>query len=57
MKIIYDPKQKMYSVQIEGQETTTLINTSDIVEARESFVEQMAWLFNTTVNKALKDYD
>lgn len=53
MKIIYDDKQKMYLVVIESPETATWINTDDIVEAREEFIERMTWLFNNAVCEEL----
>lgn len=55
MKIIYDNNQKQYFVALEGSETVTFINTKDIVEAREEFIERMTWLFNEAICKSLKD--
>ena len=53
MKIVYDKHQEVYLVALEESETVTLINTKDIVEARESFLEQMKQLFNCTICKEL----
>lgn len=54
MKIIFDDRQNCYFILIEYPETETWINTSDIVKAREEFVERMTWMFNETVCEKLK---
>lgn len=54
MKVIYDKEQKMYVVELEPLEMTTIINTDDIVDAREIFVDCMKHLFNEAINKQLK---
>ena len=55
MKIIYDNHREIYLVTLENSENVTLINTSDIVEAREEFIKCMTRLFNDAVCKALKE--
>lgn len=55
MKIIYEPNQAVFLVEIEYPETETWINTSDIIEAREEFVNRMAWLFDNTVREKFRD--
>lgn len=57
MKIIYDEKREMYLIQISDEEAETWIDTNDIVEAREKFIEQMIWLFNQTICDSLKNND
>lgn len=55
MKVIYEPHQGMYLVEIKEPETVTWINTRDIVEAREEFIKMMTRLFNDAICEALKD--
>lgn len=55
MKVIYDKQQDRYIVELEGYENITVLNTSDIVEAREIFIGHMTSLFNNAVNNQLKD--
>ena len=55
MKIIYEPNQEVFLVEIEYPETETWINTSDIVEVREEFVNRMAWLFDNAVREKFRD--
>jgi hypothetical protein len=55
MRIIYDRHQQIYGVRIEEPETVTIINTTDIVEAREEFIKCMTRLFNDAVCKKLED--
>lgn len=55
MKVIYEPHQEMYLIQIEEPETATWINTNDIVVAREEFIKMMTRLFNDAVCESLKD--
>ena len=54
MKIIYETNQNVYGVRIEPSETVTILNTDDIVEAREEFISKMKWLFNEAIRKKLK---
>ena len=54
MRVVYDDKQNIYVVELEDFEKTTLINTSDIAEAKEYFIENMTRLFNDAVNERLK---
>ena len=56
MRIIYEFNQNVYGVQIEPSETVTILNTDDIVEAREEFISKMKWLFNEAIRQKLK-YD
>lgn len=53
MKIVYDNYQELYLVALEEPETLTWINTKDIVEARERFLEHMTRWFNDTICKEL----
>lgn len=55
MKVIYDDKENRYIVNLENYENITVLNTNDIVEARERFVERMESLFNDAVRDQLKD--
>ncbi len=55
MKVIYDPDGELYVIKLENSETTTLINTRDIVEAREEFVKCMTRLFNDAICEKLKN--
>ena len=55
MKVIYDDEQEVYIVKLEDFENTTIINTDDIVEARERFIKGMTTLFNDAICDALKD--
>ena len=55
MKVIYDDKENRYIVNLENYENITVLNTNDIVEARERFVERMESLFNDAVREQLKD--
>lgn len=57
MKVIYDDKEKRYIVSLENYENITVLNTNDIVEARERFVERMESLFNDAVCEQLKDIE
>lgn len=56
MKVIYDSDDELYVIKLENSETTTLINTRDVVEAREEFVKCMTKLFNDTICEKLKDW-
>ena len=55
MKVIYDKEQGAYRVDFERFEPPLLLNTDDIVEARELFIKHMTFLFNDTVSEQLKD--
>ena len=54
MKIIYDGKECRYIANLEDYENITILNTDDIVEAREYFVEHMTSLFNNALCEQLK---
>lgn len=54
MKIIYGEREEAYVIQLSEAERVTIVNTSDIVEAREYFLKSMTRLFNDAVNKSLK---
>jgi hypothetical protein len=54
MKITYDNDSKMYFITFDPNETVTYINTDDIVEARDEFIEKMKWMFNQAVREKLK---
>ena len=55
MKIIYDMNQHVYCVKVEYPETITIINTEDIVEARDEFIKSMTSMFNYAIREQLKD--
>lgn len=55
MKVIYEPHQGMYLVEIEELETVAWIDTRDIVEAREKFIKIMTRSFNDAICEVLKD--
>lgn len=55
MRVIYEPNQGMYLVEIKKPETVTCINTKDIVVAREEFIKMMTRLFNDAICESLKD--
>lgn len=55
MKVIYDDKENRYIVKLENYENITVLNTNDIVEAREYFIKHMEFLFNDAVSEQLKD--
>jgi hypothetical protein len=57
MKIIYDNKEDRYIINLEGYENITVVNTNDIVEAREYFLSNMESLFNNAVCEQLKDIE
>ena len=54
MKIIYGEREEAYFIELSAAESVTVVSTSDIVEAREYFIEHMTRLFNDAVNKQLK---
>lgn len=53
MRIIYEPHQGMYLIDIE--EPIIWMNTRDIVEAREMFIKYMTEMFNDAICEALED--
>lgn len=55
MKVIYDDKESRYIVNLENYENITVLNTNDIVKAREYFIEHMTSLFNDAVREQLKE--
>ena len=55
MKIIYNDKEGKYIVNLENYENIVMLNTVDIVEAREYFIEHMKWLFDEAVREQLKN--
>lgn len=55
MKVIYDDREDRYVVKLEDYENITVLNTNDIVEAREYFIGHMTGLFNSAVCEQLKD--
>ena len=54
MQVIYDGFQDAYIVQMEYPDTVIYINSKDIVEAREIFIEHMTAMFNRSVCEQLK---
>lgn len=55
MKIIFDNKDDIYRIKIEDEETTILIKTDDIAEAKAEFVNRMTWLFDSSVRAKFKE--
>lgn len=53
MKVLFDNERNIYVVEMNDNETVTYLNTDDIAEAREWFIERMSWFFNSAVNDAL----
>ena len=53
MKVIYCNTEKVYVMQFSPGESVTIINTEDIVEAREEFLKRMKWMFNNAVCETL----
>ena len=54
MRIMYGELEEAYFIQLSESERVTVVNTTDIVEAREYFLKSMTRLFNDAVNKSLK---
>lgn len=54
MQVVYDNSQGVYIVKINGPTTEIFINSTDIVEAREIFIDEMARMFNHAVCEQLK---
>lgn len=54
MKIIYDPQQEVYCINIEYPETVTTYNTTDVVELREMFIQYLTEWFNRAICERLK---
>ena len=55
MKVKYDDEKSAYLVKLDCCESVTFLNTDDIVEARQIFVEHMTRLFNDAICEQLKD--
>ena len=55
MKIVYEEKEELYCVTLSNEEGVIIINTNNIVEARDYFIENMTRLFDDAVNKRLKN--
>ena len=55
MRVIYDDKQEIIIVKFDDIEMTTSLNTTDIVDARDCFIERIANMFNEAICKKLKD--
>lgn len=53
MKVIYYDKEKMFLVI--NEETETIINTDDVVEAKNIYLERIAWQFNNAICNRLKN--
>ena len=54
MQVIYDNSQEVYLVKINEPETITWINSKDIVEVRNIFIDHMTHMFNNAVCEQLK---
>ena len=55
MQVIYDGSQDVYLVKMEYPDTVVYINSNDIVEAREIFIEHMTAMFNNAVCEQLEE--
>lgn len=55
MKVFFDNKRNLYVVEMADNELVTYLNTDDITEAREWFIDRMAWMFNSAVNDKLAE--
>lgn len=55
MKVIFNNIENVYIVELEEFENKTILNTDDIVEAREYFIKHMTTLFNNAVKENLKE--
>jgi hypothetical protein len=55
MKIVYGEREQAYFIQLSEAESVTIVNTDDIIEAREYFIKSMTRLFNDAVNERLKN--
>ena len=56
MKIRYDGANKVFVIRIDPLENTTIVNTTNLVEAREMFIKHMTGIFDSTVRDRFK-YD
>lgn len=54
MKIIYDNKDNVYVVKVENLESVVYVNTDDIVEVRNRFIERMTKYFNDAISRQCK---
>ncbi len=52
--ITYNDKSDIYRIDLMYPETEIYIKANDIVQAREIFIERMAWLFDESVREKLK---
>ena len=50
MKVIYDDKEDRYIVNLENYENIVVLNTNDIVKAREYFIDRMGHLFDEAMH-------
>lgn len=58
MKVIYDNELKGYIIAFEDIDSLPIVlNTNDIVKARDYFVENMILRFNNTIQEQLKATD
>jgi hypothetical protein len=53
MEVVYCNIEKVYLIKMSPSEAVTIINTEDIVEAREEFLQRMKQLFNDAICKRL----
>lgn len=53
MKIIYDINQEGYYIKLDNKESTTWVDTNNISEVREEFIDRMARLFDCTLCEIL----
>lgn len=54
MKIRYDSNNKVFVIKIDPLETTTIVHTTNLVEARQMFIEHMTGIFDNTVRDKFK---
>ena len=55
MRITYNDREKVYSVEIEYPETLIHIGTSNIAEAKKFCIEQWSRIFDETVCKQFRE--
>jgi hypothetical protein len=55
MKVFFDNKRNLYVVEMIDNELVTYLNTDDVAEAREWFIDRMTWMFNSAVNDKLAE--
>ena len=49
MKIHYNSGNKVFVIRLDPLENTTIVNTTNLVEARQMFIEHITGIFDKTV--------